>query len=42
MIDDLRDLMTTGKRAAERSYRLEWTARNTFGFVVAPQHVFAS
>ena len=41
MVDDIRDLMVTGRRAADRPYRLEWTAPNTFGFVVAPNYVVA-
>jgi hypothetical protein len=41
MVDDIRDLMVTGKRASERPYRLEWTSQNTYGFVVAPNYVVA-
>lgn len=41
MVDDLRDLMVSGRRAAQRQYRLEWIAQRTYGFVVAPSYVVA-
>ena len=42
MVEDIRDLMVTGRRAAERPYRLEWIAQNTYSFVVAPSYVVAA
>jgi hypothetical protein len=41
MVDDLRDLIVSGRRAAERQYRLEWIAANTYGFILAPSYVMA-
>eukprot|EP00192_Tetraselmis_astigmatica_P010241 CAMPEP_0117656872 /NCGR_PEP_ID=MMETSP0804-20121206/5033_1 /TAXON_ID=1074897 /ORGANISM="Tetraselmis astigmatica, Strain CCMP880" /LENGTH=835 /DNA_ID=CAMNT_0005463297 /DNA_START=232 /DNA_END=2740 /DNA_ORIENTATION=+ len=38
MVEDLRDIMTTGRRASQRS-RLEARGNNLYSFMVAPSHV---
>jgi hypothetical protein len=42
MVDDLRDLIVSGRRASQRQYRLEWISQRTYGFVVAPSYVVAA
>jgi hypothetical protein len=41
MVDDIRDVIVHGSRAAERSYRLEWNATLVYGFLLAPSYVVA-
>jgi hypothetical protein len=42
MVDDLRDLVVTGRRASVRQYRLECTGNLVYGFILAPSYVVAS
>lgn len=39
LIEDIRDLLVTQRRAHQRTSRLEWLGSNVFAFVVAPTHV---
>lgn len=42
MVDDLRDLVVTRRRAADRPHRLEWNRQLVYGFILAPSYVVAS
>ncbi|CAD7695817.1 unnamed protein product [Ostreobium quekettii] len=39
LVEDLRDLLVTQRRAHQRTSRLEWLGGNVFGFLIAPSHI---
>lgn len=39
IIEDIRDIITTGRRAHLRNVRLQQRSENVFSFVVAPAHI---
>lgn len=39
LVEDIRDLLVTQRRAHQRTSRLEWLGGNVFAFLVAPSHV---
>lgn len=39
IVEDIRDVITTGRRARYRTARLEQRADNVFSFLVAPAHI---
>lgn len=39
LVEDIRDLLVTQRRAHQRKSRLEWIGGNVFAFLVAPTHV---
>ena len=39
LVDDLREILTTGKRAAQRTHRLFHRAQNVWSFLAAPKFV---
>lgn len=41
MVNDVRDVIVSGTRAAARNYRLEPSGPLVYGFMIAPSYVVA-